>query len=375
MSNKFKIIFIGKIRNLDNLIAFSGGGIRTLNVLKYLNEKGISPTYIHLNDSPTFINNNHILKNFWLIYTFEKMKEKNCIILEEYVYRLETFIFNCWIAMRRKAKLIIILNCLGFVCYKSVLKKIIDKILSIIFLAPGDLVITSGKALTEKIIALGVRPEKIIPIYPALRDEFIKTRPVKNQIESCNDTTNLLYVGRMAPIKGLEYLIEAIHLLNNKKIKLLMVVDPTPYLPYEKEILSSITKFGLSEKIEIKKNIHEPQRLVEIYKASDIFILPSLWDTSPITVIEAMSCGLPVIASEVGGIPEFVKDGISGILFPPKSSKAIADSISKLVKDPRLRQQMANNALKQSSCSLERSWEDVGNEYFQVIQKLSKGNQ
>ena len=143
-------------------------------------------------------------------------------------------------------KLVMLLNALSYFYYKSALKKLIDKALSAIFLAPVDLIFTSGRALTDKLVALGVRKEKIVPVYPALRDEFIRTRVFRDRIKSDEDTINLLFVGRMAPVKGLGFLIEALNQLNGEKIKLLMVVHPSPYPPYEKEILNSIHKYGLA---------------------------------------------------------------------------------------------------------------------------------
>ena len=133
MPNEFSVIFIGRIRNLDSIVPFAGGGIRIVNVLKYLIQKGIQVKFIHLDDSPSFINRSDILKNFWLIYTFKKLREQNCIILEDYIYRLNTFIFNFWILTTKKAKPVALLNALSYFYYKSELKKFIDKILSIIF--------------------------------------------------------------------------------------------------------------------------------------------------------------------------------------------------------------------------------------------------
>ena len=76
--------------------------------------------------------------------------------------------------------------------------------------------------------------------------------------------------------------------------------------------------------------IRDPSKMVEIYNATDIFILPSLEDNLPYTMIESMSCGTPVIGFQTGGIPDVV-DKDCGILVPQKDSKALADAIIELV--------------------------------------------
>lgn len=75
------------------------------------------------------------------------------------------------------------------------------------------------------------------------------------------------------------------------------------------------------------------EKLVTWYQQAAIFVAPSLWDNSPNTIYEAMSCGTPVIASKVGGIPELIEHGSTGLLVPPNDPAALGESIVSLLKD------------------------------------------
>ncbi len=78
----------------------------------------------------------------------------------------------------------------------------------------------------------------------------------------------------------------------------------------------------------------------EILSIFDIFILPSLWEGLPTSIIEAMAMGLPIIASNVGGIPELIDDGVNGILIEPQSTQQIASSILYLLKNRDVAKEM-----------------------------------
>jgi glycosyltransferase involved in cell wall biosynthesis len=78
----------------------------------------------------------------------------------------------------------------------------------------------------------------------------------------------------------------------------------------------------------------------EILALLDVFVLPSLWEGLPIALLEAMAAGLPVVATRVGGVPEVVVDGETGLLVPPRDPDALSEAILTLLQDPDLRQKM-----------------------------------
>ncbi len=79
-------------------------------------------------------------------------------------------------------------------------------------------------------------------------------------------------------------------------------------------------------------------------KAFDIFVLPSVKEGLPYAILEAMAAGLPIVATKVGGIPEMITDGESGLLVPPKNPEALATAIEKLIAAPELRARLGQNA-------------------------------
>jgi glycosyltransferase involved in cell wall biosynthesis len=83
----------------------------------------------------------------------------------------------------------------------------------------------------------------------------------------------------------------------------------------------------------------------EILKASDVFILPTLHENLGNVFLEASSAGIPSIGTNVGGVPEVIEDGITGILVPPYDSDALVDAINKLYGDKELRAKMGTSAL------------------------------
>lgn len=81
-----------------------------------------------------------------------------------------------------------------------------------------------------------------------------------------------------------------------------------------------------------------------ILSISDIFVIPSEWEGAPISILEAMASGLPVVASSVGGIVDMVKHGLTGFLFPVNDQRAFFESVSSLINDPKIRREMGDRA-------------------------------
>lgn len=136
-------------------------------------------------------------------------------------------------------------------------------------------------------------------------------------------------VARLNEVKGHVYLIRAAKevIKNNPRIKFLLVGDG----PLRQELEQLSVKLGIKDNVIFAGSRRD---IPEMLAAMDIFVLPSaLREGCPLSILEAMAMSKPVVASRLGGIPEEVEDGKSGILVPPKDSAALADAIIKLLSD------------------------------------------
>ncbi|MDP2834897.1 MAG: glycosyltransferase [Pseudomonadota bacterium] len=145
-------------------------------------------------------------------------------------------------------------------------------------------------------------------------------------------------VGRVEEQKGQVFLLEAFAKLRRRpdgdKLKLLLVGDGR-LLPQIKE---SAERLGIAEACRFPGNI---ARLAEVYRAIDLFAMPSLWEGLSLAMLEAMASGLPVVATEVGGARDVLGDNRYGLLVPPHDADALAAALGKLLDDPRAAAELA----------------------------------
>lgn len=150
---------------------------------------------------------------------------------------------------------------------------------------------------------------------------------------------NILFLGRLSRRKGTYDLIKALNKIknyNNWYAKLVGDGDIN-------EINNLISKLNLRERIEVTgwKN---RQQINKYLLVSNIFILPSYDENLPLSVIEAMACGIPVITTPVGALPEIVKHNYNGILVKPGNISGISKNIKFLLKSKKLRDKIGKNA-------------------------------
>lgn len=151
---------------------------------------------------------------------------------------------------------------------------------------------------------------------------------------------NLIFAGRIVPEKGLGVLIEALGKLQDTDWRL--TVCGTGSGKDVMPLVARARQLGIDSRIDWKGHV---DNVIDEFAQADVAIAPSIWrEPFGLTILEAMSQGLPVITTDNGAQREFMKDGADGILVPPSNPTALAAAISRLVSDPALRADMGRHA-------------------------------
>lgn len=179
------------------------------------------------------------------------------------------------------------------------------------------------------IVHCGVHPERYGRTEPGLGPE--------PEPERAPGAMHLVYVARLTPLKGGRPLIAAMAALreSHPNIRLTVVGDgpDRAHLEAAARPLGDAVRFAgyLSQ-----------DEVAEVLADADAFCLPSFAEGVPVSLMEAMAAGLPVIASRITGIPELIEDGASGLLIPASDTRALTRAIARLADDPDLRRRMGD---------------------------------
>jgi D-inositol-3-phosphate glycosyltransferase len=168
------------------------------------------------------------------------------------------------------------------------------------------------------------------------------------------DACLLLFVGRIEPLKGTDTLLQAVQLLRARgqlpPQLSLSIIGGDPDQPREsrlaelQRLMELRDELGLGEVVTfLGKRAQET--LPDYYVAADVVVMPSLYESFGMVALEAMACGTPVVASQVGGLAYLVRDGETGYLVPDRDPAALADRLSRLLSNPQLRAQMGAQAV------------------------------
>ena len=144
-------------------------------------------------------------------------------------------------------------------------------------------------------------------------------------------------MARLAPVKGLPTLLKAAAplLAKDEGVRLVLVGDG----PDREALVSLAAGLGIAHRVCFTGALSNDPNLHHFF---DISVLPSMSEAFPNTVVEAMAAARPVIASRVGGVPDAVEDGVSGLLVPPGDDDALADALQLLVSQPDERRRMGD---------------------------------
>jgi glycosyltransferase involved in cell wall biosynthesis len=186
----------------------------------------------------------------------------------------------------------------------------------------------SGKHV---VIHNGVDPSSFDVVFE--RDDYLREFKLEDR------TLIVGTIGRFAPQKAQEVFLEAIRtvLTKRKDIGVLMVGDG----PRREELVALRSSLGLEKDVVFTGVRSDIPQLLHCF---DIFVLSSDWEGFPMTILEAMACGKPVVVTDVGGSREAVAHGESGLVVPPRDAKGLAEAILTLLDDSTMRRKMGRIA-------------------------------
>lgn len=192
-----------------------------------------------------------------------------------------------------------------------------------------DRIVVNADALADDYLSRGIgRPDQYTTVYSGIDIESFQDASPAPDVDG--DGVRLVMVGRMAEGKGFEDLLVAVKSLDDLDLSVYLVGDG----PIRSRLESRVDDEEIEDTVHVLGFREDVPRILA---ACDVFVLPSYREGTPRVITEAMATGLPVIATDIAGIPEQVEDGTNGYLIQPGDVESLADRIRGLVISPRKR--------------------------------------
>lgn len=231
----------------------------------------------------------------------------------------------------------------------------------------ADAVISVGDSLTKFLLEVHkLSQDKLIMIHPGMDfQKVIVNNVVLREKYSINDETFvLLYLGRFIKEKGIFDLIEAIKILKTKGIKVHLLFAGSGDL--EEEIIEESRQKGIEDYISVIGPVHGNVKN-QLIKRANLMIRTSYHEVFPITYLEAMSFGTPVIATPVGDVPYLAEKSHAIELVPVNNPEIIAETIARLKSSPEQLRKMSESGLKFIESI---SWDNQADKFLKVIEHV-----
>ena len=210
-----------------------------------------------------------------------------------------------------------------------------------------------------RVIPCGVDLDAFTPATPA-------TRAAARRTLDLDETPTLLFVGRLDPIKGIDLLLESVSLLRTPARLLVVGGDPSGD-PEVERLRARAAELGIAGRVRFPGAVPQ-SHLPAYYHAVDAVVVSSRYESFGLVAVEALACGVPVVASAAGGLPSIVREGVNGLLVPWRTPQAFAERIDLLLGDAALAERLRANA----NASVERfDWRRIGDRVRDLYQRLT----
>ena len=169
---------------------------------------------------------------------------------------------------------------------------------------------------------------------------------------------------RVTTRKGIDYLIEAVDLLKEKFPNIFLEIMGEG--DAKNDLENKTKNLGLEKKVKFLGRVPR-EKTFSYYQKADIFVLPSLNEGMSNAMLEALSSGLPIVATNTGGADELVRDGVNGSIVKMKDARDLAEKLEKIISNKELREQMGRESRKIAE---KMSWEKVAKQYVNLYRNV-----
>ncbi|NQE54770.1 Trehalose synthase [ANME-1 cluster archaeon GoMg3.2] len=178
---------------------------------------------------------------------------------------------------------------------------------------------------------------------------------------------SILFVGGLSKVKGIDTLLNAVPILRKKILNLCLYIAGSG--PEENKLKELVKELNIEENVNFLGYVSEIEKY-SYYKSADVCVFPSIYEPFGIVLLEAMACGKPVVASNVGGIPFVVEEGKTGLLFESGNVEDLADKIMTILKNEELREKMGEAGRERAK---EFTWDKIAERTVDVYKEILKG--
>ena len=224
----------------------------------------------------------------------------------------------------------------------------------------SDKVVCVSKGVRNYLASKGIKEEKLKVIYTGI-DTKKFTPTIKKDLKKELGVDGVL-IGIVAVLRMAKRHKDLIQAIRNLDVKLAIIGDG----PYRKSVEEFIKEFNVEDKVFM---LGHRDDVYEVLPSLDIFVLPSSQEALGTSILEASACGVSVVASNVGGIPECVEDGKSGFLFEAQNVKDLQDKLKILIENENLRKQFGEYGRKmvEEKFSVEKMVSDTQKLYEELL--------